>query len=322
VRRSILAIAAVTVLAVGACSDASDQSSPTSTGPAPTTTLPATEVVPGTQLKGDVAFLGPIRTVAVGDVRVAFRRFGTGPDLLLIGGQAAPMSLWPASLLSELAAHHRVTIYDNRDLGYSKAPRPAFTLSDLADDAAGLVTALGLHRPAVFGWSTGGEIALLLASRHPGSLSRLAITGATPGGPKSVQPPPEVVALFADPNPDTTKLFDVLFSPTAAGMAAQNAFLADYVKVPQTTVTPGAYKAYDDAERAYWRAREPDWAAIQVPVLVANGAEDYAVPPSNARYIAAKLRRRARLELDPGGRHAWFLEHPDHFRASVLAFLG
>jgi len=306
----------------------SDGSSNRASGPGPAsstsiaTTSPRIEVVAGSRLPGDVAFLGPVRTVEVGKVTMAFRQFGTGPDLLLVGGQAAPMSLWPATLLRELAAHHQVTIYDNRGLGKTKAPTPHFTLPDLSDDAAGLITALGLRRPEVFGWSTGGEIGLLLASRHPGSLSKLAITGATPGGAKSVLPPPEIVALFADPNPDTTKLLDVLFSPSADGKAAQDAFLADYVQVPQTTVTPEVYEAYDEAEHAYWEAPEPDWRKVKVPVLVTNGADDHAVPPANARYIARRLGPRARLELDPGGRHAWFLEHPEHFGSSVLAFFG
>jgi pimeloyl-ACP methyl ester carboxylesterase len=313
-------------LVLGACSSSSDETSTTSRSSATTepstavTSRPETSEIKGTQLEGDVAFLGPVLTVPVGDVTIAFRQFGKGSDLVLIAGQASPMSLWPASLLVELAAQHRVTIYDNRDLGATKAAQTAFTLPDLADDAAGLIAALGLDHPKVFGWSTGGEIALLLASRHPDALSKLAITGATPGGPKSVLPPPEIIELFADPDPDTTKLFDVLFSPE--GKAAQDKFLSDYVKVPQSTVSAEAYKAYDDAEHAYWDAPEPDWSKVAVPVLVTNGAEDYAVPPDNARYIAERLGRRGRLELDSGGRHAWFLEHPDHFRSSVLAFFG
>jgi pimeloyl-ACP methyl ester carboxylesterase len=316
--RGWLAVGLVLVLA--ACSDSSS-SGGASTTTRPTTTtvpLPTPAVVDGSQLEGDVAFLGSIKTVPVGDVTMAFRQFGHGPDLLLIAGQASPMSLWPASLLASLAEQHRVTIYDNRDLGATSVADP-FSLPDLADDAAGLVAALGLRRPAVFGWSTGGEIGLLLAARHPDSLSRLAISGASPGGPSSILPPDEIIDLFADPSPDTGKLLDVLFSPQ--GKAAQDAFLQDYVKVPQSTVTAEATKAYDDAEHAYWDAPEPRWEDIVVPVLVLNGEGDYAVPSGNARYIAERLGRRATLELDPGGRHAWFLEHPDHFRAALTPFL-
>lgn len=319
-------LVASTLIVTGCSGSSSDASAGTSRSTpttvevtASSTTLPKTTEVAGSQLKGDVAFLGPIRTVKVGKNRLAFRQFGKGPDLVLIAGQASPMSLWPATtFLAPLAKDHRVTIYDNRDLGGSSNSGD-FTLSDLADDGAGLIAALGLHKPAVFGWSTGGEIGLLLAIRHPGSIGSLATTGATPGGPKSVLAPEKVNALFADPTPDTNALFDVLFSPS--GAKAKDAFLKDYVRVPQGDVSPAATASYDKAERAYWAAPEPDLASIDVPVLVMNGSADYAVPPANATYIASRIGHGTKVELDDGGRHAWFLEHPDHFLQALATFL-
>lgn len=285
-----------------------------------TTVLPAPSEVPNSTLTGDVAFLGPIKTVPVGKLNVAFRQFGAGPELVMIAGQASPMSVWPISTLASLAKSHHVTIYDHRDLGDTTPVDPAsFTLEDLADDAAGLIAELGLERPAVFGWSTGGEVGLLMAIRHPTVLSALAITGAYPGGPKSVLPPESVNQLFSDPHPDLAKLFDVLFSPT--GIDAQHEFVADLVKVPQAAVTPEATAQYDVAERKYWSDPEPDLASIAVPVLVMNGADDFAVPAANAEYIAQRIGSEAKLELDPGGRHGWFIEHPDHFDQLMASFL-
>jgi len=110
----------------------------------------------------------------------------------MIAGQTAPMSIWPASTLAALAGHFHVTMYDNRDLGNTTDTSGPFALADLADDAAGVITALGLDRPAVFGWSMGGEIGLLLAVRHPDGLSSLAISGATLGGPNTVLPAPSI----------------------------------------------------------------------------------------------------------------------------------
>jgi len=47
-----------------------------------------------------------------------------------------------------------------------------------ADDSTALITALGLVRPFVGGWSDGGETALQLGLRHPG-LARALIAGGT-----------------------------------------------------------------------------------------------------------------------------------------------
>ncbi len=60
--------------------------------------------------------------------RIAFRHFGSGPDLLLITGEDASMASWPAPFLAALAQHYRVTIFDLPGTGYS-GPLPASTQS-------------------------------------------------------------------------------------------------------------------------------------------------------------------------------------------------
>ena len=159
-------------------------------------------------------------------------------------------------------------------------------------------------------------MALLLAVDHPDALSSLLITGATPGGPESIQPPPEIVELFADPDPDTAALLDVLFPPE--DQEGLNTFLTSYGSFPSEPNAEDATAQYDAAERAYWAAPEPDLGSISVRALVMNGSEDYAVPPANATYIADRIG--AQLDIDDGGRHAWFVTHPDHFHEVLADF--
>ena len=313
--RTVVALAIVGSLAA-ACGAAATQT----TAPTLATAAGSTEI-PNTTLSGDLAFLGPIRTVPVGALSMAYRQLGSGPELLMIAGQAAPMSIWPASTLAALADHFHVTIYDNRDLGTTTDTSEPFALADLADDAAGLITALGLDRPAVFGWSMGGEIGLLLAVRHPNVLSSLAISGATPGGPNTVLPSPDILDCLGSETPQCD-LLATLFSATAAGTEATARFLANLRTVPQEPLVPGTATKYDRAERAFYAGDEPDLDAIAVPVLVMNGEADPVTPSANARYIAERIGDNARLEIDPGTRHGWFIEHPDRFLELMTDFLG
>jgi len=333
-RRVLVGSAAVVLLA--ACASGTS-STPESATPAPTTApsgsaatptaapTPATAAgpteIPNTTLSGDLAFLGPIRTVPVGALSMAYRQFGSGPELLMIAGQAGPMSIWPASTLAALAGHFHITIYDNRDLGNTTDTSRPFALTDLADDAAGLIAALGLDRPAVFGWSMGGEIGLLLAVRHPDALSSLAISGATPGGPNTVLPSPDILECLGSEEPQCD-LLATLFSATPAGAEATDRFLASFRTVPQEPLVPGTATKYDRAERAFYAGDEPDLDAIAVPVLVMNGESDPVTPPANATYIAERIGDNARLEIDPGTRHGWFIEHPDRFLELMTDFLG
>ncbi len=289
------------------------------TAPTPATAAGPTEI-PNTTLSGDLAFLGPIRTVPVGNLSMAYRQLGSGPELLMIAGQAAPMSIWPAPTLAALADHFHVTIYDSRDLGNTTDTSGPFALTDLADDAAGLITALELDRPAVFGWSMGGEIGLLLAVRHPNALSSLAITGATPGGPNTVLPSPDILECLGSEAPQCD-LLATLFSATPAGTEATARFIENLQTVPQEPLVPGTATKYDQAERAFYSGDEPDLDAIAVRVLVMNGEADPVTPPANARYIAERIGDNARLEIDPGTRHGWFIEHPDRFLELMTDFL-
>ena len=129
---------------------------------------PPGTLVPGSQLQGAGAFMGPVRTVSANGIRVGYRQFGHGPDLLMVSGDTAPMTLWMPYLLKPLARDFTVTIFDNRGVGYSTDdPAQRMTVPLMARDTAGVIEALALRQPTVVGWSMGGEIGLTLAERRP-----------------------------------------------------------------------------------------------------------------------------------------------------------
>lgn len=123
--------------------------------------------------------------------------------ILLIMGLGAQMTLWPDEFVEALVSHgFRVIRYDNRDIGLSQkfegtsAPGPAwqvirkkigwpakvpYTLAEMADDAAGLLTALGIEKAHVVGASMGGMIAQLTAINHPDRLLSLTSIMSTTG---------------------------------------------------------------------------------------------------------------------------------------------
>ena len=94
---------------------------------------------------------------------------GTGPPVLLIMGATGDGGHFDA-LADVLADEFMVVTYDRRGNGRSPAPPGWQTTSpqEQADDAAGLLTALGIGPVAVFGTSSGGNFTLCLLIRHPG----------------------------------------------------------------------------------------------------------------------------------------------------------
>jgi pimeloyl-ACP methyl ester carboxylesterase len=104
-------------------------------------------------------------TLEINGVPLFVREAGAGPTVLLIHGTGCDADFWGAAV-ERLAADCRVITYDRR--GYSRsAGRPTGHHDLHADDAAGIVRSLCDGPVTVLGWSTGGIVALCLASREP-----------------------------------------------------------------------------------------------------------------------------------------------------------
>ena len=120
------------------------------------------------------------------EIELCYETFGDPlkPTALLIMGLATQMIGWPEEFCEELAARgFHVVRFDNRDVGRSthvkgrpptplelltRSKKPArYRLSDMADDASGLLRELDLGPAHVIGASMGGMIAQTLAARHP-----------------------------------------------------------------------------------------------------------------------------------------------------------
>jgi len=72
---------------------------------------------------------------------------------------------------------YRVYSPDSRGQG-ANPPLEEYHYADMAEDTFCLIEALGLQKPAVYGWSDGGILALMLEMEHPGTCGLIAISGA------------------------------------------------------------------------------------------------------------------------------------------------
>ena len=145
-----------------------------------------------------------------------------GEPLVLIMGLGMQLVGWPDGFVDQLVARgFRVIRFDNRDIGLSQrldhlgvpnlalgglrytfgmaVPSP-YRLADLADDAAALITVLGLQRAHVCGASMGGMVAQHLAARHAPLVKSLTLMMTTSGARHLPQPGLKVrMALMSRP---------------------------------------------------------------------------------------------------------------------------
>ncbi len=145
-------------------------------------------VVQPVQQPAPVSIAGtPVQYKEVNGVRLAYREFGSaGEPILLIegfGGTVAnntPLQdSWNETFLSILSSKYHVYAYDHRGMGYSSTNNATPTIALYADDAAGLITALGYDSMHVYGESMGSSTAQQLAIDHPERVRKLILDSNT-----------------------------------------------------------------------------------------------------------------------------------------------
>lgn len=130
---------------------------------------------------------------------------GSGPRVLVIGAADEDAEIWRP--VAERLVGRTVVTYDRR--GTRRSGRhdwPGGGSAQHADDADGLLEALGIDATAVFGASAGGIVAIQLALRHP-HLVRKALVfepgyfRLADGGEELQVASTQVVARYLDENP-------------------------------------------------------------------------------------------------------------------------
>ncbi len=293
---------------------------------------------------------GPIKFVALemaGEpVRMAYMDFlpegaGNGRTVLLLHGKNFDSSYWAGPIAFLRRAGFRLVVPDQ--IGFNKSSKPlcAYTFDALAANTAALADLLGLEKFAVLGHSTGGMLAVRLASLYPRRVSQLALED--PIGLIDYRlyiPPQTVETLEAAERAQTEQSY--------------RAFVARYFpKLP-----PAEYEPF-----VLWRARMMGsgdyprflrvvaltyqmiyqnpvrglFGGLRPPVLLMAGDQDHGIPLVSyappemrgkipglidaARDVAREFPSWKLVEFAGVG-HVPHLEAPKDFENAVLGFLN
>jgi pimeloyl-ACP methyl ester carboxylesterase len=103
--------------------------------------------------------------------------YGEGQPLLLIHGNGGSIKHF-INQIPFFAKKYRVIAADSRAQGKSQDNGDSLNYEMMADDYAALLDAMRIDSAFVIGWSDGGINGLLLASRHPEKVKKLAVASA------------------------------------------------------------------------------------------------------------------------------------------------
>jgi len=241
---------------------------------------------------------------------LCYERLGneSAPAILLIAGLGEQLSEWPSGFCSILVAQgFQVIRYDNRDVGLSEKVTTPYSLDDMADDAGGLLSTLGIEQAHIIGMSMGGMIAQILCAKHAEKALSLCSIMSSSGAEGLPGPTPEVAEML---------------TKKTGGSEAE--FIKNWVEGKRRIDSP-AYPANDEelyrrasanCQRSFHTAgymrhlnaiysngsRVGLLKNIACPTLVLHGNDDPLVPKEGGIDTAAHIKG-SRLEIIDGMGH-------------------
>ncbi len=260
--------------------------------------------------------------IDVGAIQLDYERSGKrdGPPLLLIMGMSGTSLHWGEPFLELLRADFDVIAYDHRGVGASTPLDGPITTREMADDAAGLLAALGLDDAHVMGISMGGMIAQELALNHPQRIRTLTLGCTYCGGEGSAlaseQDLSGLVEAMGSGDRERSLRAGWEINVSAAYAADEEAYakfrdiaIRRAVALPVIMQQMQACAAHDTNERL---------PQIAAPTLVIHGTEDRLLPVQNGKLIASRIPG-AQLEIFDGVGHLFFWERPERSGEFVRA---
>ncbi|MBI5595505.1 MAG: alpha/beta fold hydrolase [Elusimicrobia bacterium] len=250
--------------------------------------------------------------------RIAYDDCGTGEPVLFIAGLGRDRRMWDAQ--APLAERFRMISFDNRGVGGSSRPAGPYSAAQLAADAAGLLSELGIARAHVVGASLGGLIAQELALSDPARVASLSLLCTHPGVPLAVPMSREVLAAIVpdaacDPYERLLGAMRLAFGSAYWAVNAADLAGAARARLPSLP-SPEAWWAQAAAGASFsWAGR-----SLRVPALILTGDEDRIVPPLNSGLLAELIEGSA-AHIIPGGGHYFFAEQPELVNRLLGEFL-
>ncbi|KAL4856383.1 2-hydroxy-6-oxononadienedioate/2-hydroxy-6-oxononatrienedioate hydrolase [Chlorella vulgaris] len=258
-------------------------------------------------------FMGRLKKLRTGDVLHAFYRFGPfgssldtaasappspgrsaassgngGLPLLMLSGLGSTMVSWGVPLMR------------------------ALSVSNEAEAVLMLADALNIPRFNWVGWSSGGDVGLVLAALHGHRVFKMISHAGVAGGTNTIAPP---ALRFLDPDAKVSlgQTMALIFPPQDPldfrRTCAQ--YIKEVFSMPKSIVDAEVSKKCAQeqfkADQAFLEGEEQVWSAlpgITAPCLITNGSLDVLVPPENARRLAERIPG-ARLHLFEGWGHGF-----------------
>lgn len=256
----------------------------------------------------------PGRRITLPDGARTFVRIGgraDGVPTLLLHGLGATAALNWAECFPELGRRGPVIAPDHRGHGRGARTGNGFRLEQCADDAAAVLTALGMGPAIVVGYSMGGPIAQLLAKRHPHLVAGLVLSATARDfrGAPADRLRFAALSLIA-PAASLLPRLGVVPVPALPGRLHRLGWAVSEIRRHEAAAVVAAARELGRFTSRRWIHR------LQVPTAVLVHTDDDVVPTRRQWKLAAALPGADIVEVD--GDHLAVANDPERYVPALL----
>ena len=268
------------------------------------------------------------KVLSLSDAEIEYSVQGQGEPILLV--HAGGFADW----FRPMAASHTLSgfaVVLVRRAGYGEnSPKRSLSLKDHARHLAVLAAEAGVYSLHLVGHSSGGLIALQLASDHPELVHSLTLIEPAPCGPLQAPAFAELAERFIGPAMAQFAVGNVedAFDSFMRGVCGDA-----YRDVIERQLGRNGYEQalresiffFRDEARAamQWQFSPADASRIRQPVLILEGAEGRKQGPFSEQVteLALKLLPHAEVALIEGTNHMMPLQNPHAVGSAIASFV-
>jgi len=261
--------------------------------------------------------------------------------VVLLHGKNFDSSYWEGPIKDLAGAGYRVIVPDQ--IGFNKSSKPgiAYSFDVLAEATINLLGSLQIREAIFLGHSTGGMLAVRIATAYPAYVAKLILED--PIGLVDYRrfiPPQTTETLLANERRQTVTTYRVFIKRFFPLLPAKE--MEPFVEWRMRVALSSEYERFCKAAALTYQMiyREPvrdEYKDIKAKTLMIVGSADESAPlkayappemaaklpsiPQAAPEAVKDIPGACLVVVDKAG-HVPHLEMPDHFRASVLGFLA